>query len=110
MKTITHETPFKSTCCLFYLSVIVLFYLAGQWIFAFQVHAENHANLHLTAGKESHEPLSLKIKSKIEKINERLKISVAAETEQNAKQMGVTLAQLQERTAKLRSIKAIYDS
>jgi len=110
MKTITHETALKITCCLFYLAVIVLFYLAGQWIFAFQVHAENHANTDLTAaGKESHEPLSSKIKNKIEEINGRLKISIAAETEQNAKQMGITLSQLQARTVKLRNIKAIYE-
>lgn len=109
MKTITNETPLKKTYCRFYLAVIVLFYLAGQWIFAFQVHAENQTNTDRTADKESHELLSSKIKRKIEKINERLKISISAETEQNAKQMGVTLAQLQERTAKLRSIKAIYE-
>ncbi len=45
---------------------------------------------------------------KIKEIKKRLTQSLAGESEQTARQLGVTLFQLQERTAKLRDLETIY--
>ncbi len=45
---------------------------------------------------------------KIKEIKKRLTEALAGENEQTARQLGVTLAQLQERTAKLRDLETIY--
>lgn len=48
------------------------------------------------------------IELKIKEINKRLTEAIAAENEQTARQLGVTLAQVQERTIKLRDLETIY--
>ena len=66
----------------------------------------------IPAGGDPHEnsreitPGSIELK--IKEIKKRLAQALAGESERTARQLGVTLAQLQERTANLRDLETIY--
>jgi len=62
------------------------------------------------SGKGNPETISEdEVAKKIEALEQRIKIASAAENENTAKQMSVTLADLIERTAKLKGIQSVYE-
>jgi potassium-dependent mechanosensitive channel len=97
----------KKSLCL-YVAIVLFCLISMSWAAAPKVLENKKSPTAVNHQKPSPEIDPANIELKIKEIKKRLAEAEATENEQTARQLGITLSQLQERTAKIRELDSVY--